>query len=82
MKGAPTVKRICLTALSMLLAGCLLSAEPLLPELTLRWAPGKAVRAWPMVAAKADDPDRRAAHGSWHHRPSPSRGAGFEIPGA
>ena len=51
------MKRSRLTALSLLLAGCVLSTEPLLPELTLRWAPEKAVRAWPVVAAKVD-PDR------------------------
>ena len=45
------MKRSRLTALSLLLAGCVLSAEPLLPELTLRWAPGKAVRAWPVLAS-------------------------------
>ena len=78
----PHMKRSRLTALSLLLAGCVLSTEPLLPELTLRWAPEKAVRAWPVVAAKADDPDRRAALGSWHDRPAHSRGAGFEIPDA
>jgi hypothetical protein len=62
------VKRICLTALSLLLAGCVLSAEPLLPEMTLRWAPGKAVRAWPVLASgsipitpREPDPKPRAA---------------------
>ena len=47
------MKRIWLTALSLLLAGCVLSAEPLFPELTLRRAPEKAVRAWPVLASSS-----------------------------